>query len=427
MKIKLDAKDRALKNCIFITPYFPPIGGVAVQRILKFIKYLPEFGWHSIVLSPPIWSLKKHWDRSMLKEIPKDTEVYHPLFFNYRRFLPGEINKQLKKLKKSNFPDDYILWIPFVMKRIDSLIAKKQIHLIYITVPSFSLLSLVKKIKEKHGIPVIVDFRDPYSFNIYNTWKHACKINPNILMLEHSAISEADKIFSVSKHIVERYQSIYTEFSGKFALMCNGYDNEDFNFHIPDVNKLPHKHLTLCFNGSPSQLVPLKPIVEAIVEIYEKHSIQIHLIISTIVSRQHVNRECKKLLEYGLLHYHGFLPHKLSIRALPNSHVLLMMLVKGNGTQGILSAKIFEYMRAERPILLLHDESSELAEIIHDTHTGITIDIDNPNEIVDALLNLNRQFMSKQIKICPKWDEIDKYEAKNRTELLAEYFDSLLQ
>ena len=39
------------KKALIIAYYFPPAGGSAVQRILKFVKYLPQYGWQPVVLT----------------------------------------------------------------------------------------------------------------------------------------------------------------------------------------------------------------------------------------------------------------------------------------------------------------------------------------------------------------------------------------
>ncbi|MBI2429139.1 MAG: glycosyl transferase family 1, partial [Ignavibacteriales bacterium] len=57
-----------MKKVLVIAYYFPPLGGSGVQRILKFVKYLPQFGWQPTVLTigPTAYYAK---DESLLKEI----------------------------------------------------------------------------------------------------------------------------------------------------------------------------------------------------------------------------------------------------------------------------------------------------------------------------------------------------------------------
>ena len=39
------------KKVLIITYYWPPSGGSGVQRWLKFVKYLPQFGWQPTVIT----------------------------------------------------------------------------------------------------------------------------------------------------------------------------------------------------------------------------------------------------------------------------------------------------------------------------------------------------------------------------------------
>ncbi|MFM7487306.1 MAG: glycosyl transferase, partial [Cytophagales bacterium] len=41
-----------MKKILIITYYWPPFGGSGVQRWLKFVKYLPSFGYQPFVFTP---------------------------------------------------------------------------------------------------------------------------------------------------------------------------------------------------------------------------------------------------------------------------------------------------------------------------------------------------------------------------------------
>lgn len=60
---------------LVVTYYWPPSGGAGVQRILKFCKYLPQFGIDPLVLtvSNPTYPIR---DESLLDEIPEELPVY---------------------------------------------------------------------------------------------------------------------------------------------------------------------------------------------------------------------------------------------------------------------------------------------------------------------------------------------------------------
>src|SRR5690554_6170969 len=63
-----------MKKVLIITYYWPPAGGPAVQRWLKFVKYLPEYGIEPVVFIPenanyPIL------DKDLVREVSQDFEV----------------------------------------------------------------------------------------------------------------------------------------------------------------------------------------------------------------------------------------------------------------------------------------------------------------------------------------------------------------
>mgnify|MGYP000692553548 CR=1 FL=1 len=57
-----------MKKVLIITYYWPPAGGPGVQRWLKFVKYLPDFGIQPIVYIPenPTYPLL---DENLLSEV----------------------------------------------------------------------------------------------------------------------------------------------------------------------------------------------------------------------------------------------------------------------------------------------------------------------------------------------------------------------
>ena len=48
----MNGKSTEIKKILIITYYWPPAGGPGVQRWLKFVKYLPDFGYEPHVYIP---------------------------------------------------------------------------------------------------------------------------------------------------------------------------------------------------------------------------------------------------------------------------------------------------------------------------------------------------------------------------------------
>ena len=84
-----------LKKVLIVTYYWPPAGGPAIQRTLKFVKYMRFFGWEPVILTvengeyPAI-------DPSLIQEIPDNIQVYKT-----KAFQPFQLYRMLTG-KKGN-------------------------------------------------------------------------------------------------------------------------------------------------------------------------------------------------------------------------------------------------------------------------------------------------------------------------------------
>ena len=67
---------RGAKRLLVIAYYFPPRGGGGVQRIAKFVRYLPEFGWLPTVLSVATSYYGRKIDISHVSDFPDEVESY---------------------------------------------------------------------------------------------------------------------------------------------------------------------------------------------------------------------------------------------------------------------------------------------------------------------------------------------------------------
>jgi hypothetical protein len=74
---------------LFVSYMFPPVGGAATIRIVKFIHHLRQQGWHIIVLTADK-PAKSFYDETLFEELPDDILIYrtHELNPTARYFHP---------------------------------------------------------------------------------------------------------------------------------------------------------------------------------------------------------------------------------------------------------------------------------------------------------------------------------------------------
>ncbi|MCK4482855.1 hypothetical protein KAU55_06475, partial [Candidatus Bathyarchaeota archaeon] len=64
-----------IRKVLMITRLFPPLD-CGVGRQIKFVKYLPMYGWIPIVLAAKKSYIRPIYDPSRIKEIPRSAKIY---------------------------------------------------------------------------------------------------------------------------------------------------------------------------------------------------------------------------------------------------------------------------------------------------------------------------------------------------------------
>ena len=269
-----------MKKVLLIAYIFPPLGGGGVQRTLKFVKYLPQFGWKPYVLTPknPTWG-GADYDESLLADIPYMAEIvktHNPesgnlmkdfmkhfapqkfSFFNrtkisnsksvmdspHNRQNTNRLSVQMDEGRQSNkvnlrswlkiwskpLPDSKFDWIPFAVKKGIEIIEKEKINVIYSTSPPNTdhiIGLLLKKVTQK---PWVADFRDPWlPWQLMETLESMSIRNQIERILEKAVIKNADYVIDISEPITQIHKENFPQYlANKVITITNGYDPDDF-------------------------------------------------------------------------------------------------------------------------------------------------------------------------------------------------------
>ncbi len=135
-----------MKKVLIISFFYPPTGVTGSLRILKFTKYLPDFGYKPFVLTT---SLKTYGskDYSLLNEIDSNVTVNRVDAFYLKNHMSKlkflKLNQILSFIDKYFFwPDGSIFWAKKAYKVAREIILTENIKLIYTTGVLFLHISL---------------------------------------------------------------------------------------------------------------------------------------------------------------------------------------------------------------------------------------------------------------------------------------------
>lgn len=368
-----------MKKVLVFTYYWPPASGPGVQRVLKFCKYLSNFGWQPIVVTVKNGSYPAQ-DESLLQDVPQDIIIYKTKTnepFTYYNFLRGKKGKEVGvgmmdvKSKKTllnhlslyiraNYfvPDARKGWKPYALKEAEKIINSNTIDAVFTSGPPHSTHLIGLELKEKYNLPWIADFRDPWTEIYYNKdlprTKKALLKDKN---LEVQVLKKADIITTVSSGLKKELSS-----KGKVVTIYNGFDEEDF----VDSENITQENFKLTYTGNfkPNQNVntlwiALHQLIEE--EASFKQDLQIQLV-------GNVDENVLKAIKNNKLSSNtkavGFVNHKEAINYMKNASMLLFIIPQANNSKLILTGKLFEYLASGTQMLSIGPISGDAAKII---------------------------------------------------------------
>lgn len=422
-----------MQKVLIITYYWPPAGGPGVQRWLKFVQYLPEFGFAPIVYTPA----HPHYpiiDSKLEDEVPGEIQILkHPIQEPYRwgRFLfpkktqtlsagiiaaqqPSALEKLLLWVRGNCFiPDTRKSWVKPSIAFLSKVIEAEGIQTLITTGPPHSLHLIGLGLKKKYPLQWLADFRDPWtSIGYHRKLRLSQASQKKHKQLERTVLTEADKIVVTSHTTKKEFAALTTT---PIQVITNGFDG------TPAPTMVPSSAFTLSHIGSlPAGRNPIAlwKALQALVHENAAFGQALKVQLAGVVGEEVV----KAIEAYGLRPYVqllGYLPHAQAAEVQQKSQVLLLLEVDSEATQGIIPAKLFEYLQARRPILALGPEGWDAEHIIYTTQSGVVCTPHDVGAVKNVLLDWFGKYQQGGLQ-GPSGD-IGSYHRKALTQALANF------
>ncbi len=416
-----------MKKVLIIAYSFPPVGGAGVQRPVKFVKYLRNFGWEPIVLTVANPSVPVI-DETLLKDIPLGTKIY-----NAKTLEPSYKQKQLvakpsgrgagvkswiKQLALTLLiPDVQVLWWPGLIKTLSTAIRTEKPDCLFVTAPPFSSFLSVVLMGKLFGIPVVLDYRDEWSFSRDN-WENAVKTSIARKIdswMEGYVVRNAQLITVASPYYERTLKKRFIKVANKIHTITNGYDPEDFAgvdfFSAPER---PDGRFTLLYTGTVWRATSFKGLlggVRLLAANYPDKAARLNLrILGRIVQEEFDTIEQLKTLIH--VETRDYVPHEEIFQELASADGLLLTLADLPGADKIIPGKVFEYLATPLPIMAIVPEGVTKA-IVKDETSVLIAQPSEPKQIYDSLIELLEKSQTKELRL-----EIQKYSRPFLTEKL---------
>lgn len=427
-----------MKKVLVISYYFPPCGGVSVLRTLKFIKYLRDFGWEPIVYAP-LNAEYESYDENNFKDLPENLTVIRRKIFE-----PFSLFKKISGRKKNetanpvfvrdrklslidrfsiwvrgNFfiPDARMFWIRPSVRFLTKYIKENHIDAILSEGPPHTNTMIACKLAQKTGIPWLMQFQDPWTqvdyYKMFHIGKCADKKHHR---LEKICFDTASKTTIVSSHWKHDLESIGAK---NVEIVYWGYDEQDFpnqKYECDEKFSIIHAGL-LGYDRRPD--VFLKVLGDLKKENKDfAEDLQINFLGKVDYCVTEMIKDNNLIDNY---YAPGDVIRPTVIEMTMKSHLLLLLLNIAENAKGRIPGKLFENLRAERPIICLGPTDGDVANILTETNCGKTFEYNDYDNIKNYIMEKYRLF--KEGKNYIHSEGVEKFTSRNLTKQISEYLD----
>jgi len=421
-----------MRKVLVIAYYFPPLGGSGVQRVLKFVKYLPQFGWQPTVLTvgPTAYYAK---DESLLKEIESAnirilrTTSIDPNAVIHKKHdvvkMPKEGMRKLLSFISDTFfiPDNKIGWKRKAIKAASEVLKKEKFDVIFATSPPPTDFLVGVGLKKKFNIPLVVDYRDswlnfPYKYfpTIFHRYIH--------YRLERAVMQTADMVITTSRRTKEelllRHKFLtYSDIS----IIPHGFDPEDLQ--VPSDDVLPRiEKMRITYSGMFYAKITPVYFLQALKKVftdYPQLNGRIEACFVGLFRTEHINLVNQLGLQ-NAVNIVGYLEHREAVKYLLASDVLWVMMRDDIMTPG----KLFEYIGTKKKILGCVPPGYMRSTI--EEAGGVCVDPTDVNQIAETIVRLYQQYERKELRGA-RPEVVNKYNRVTLTGELAKIFTRYLE
>ncbi len=409
---------------LVVTYFFPPVGGVGVQRTLKYVTYLPRWGWEPVVIAPgdPAFPVR---DPSLVPTLAPGLEVHRTAslepgrlptaaarLLSRRSGSAGAVSADLtassaqgslplKVLRKISvvwnriwavllFPEGAIAWVPFAVRAGRKAHRRRPVDVIYSSSSPISTHVAAGLIKRSTGLPWVADFRDPWVGNPFA----APLSRPKRWMqrrMERWIVARADRVIVAVDAMRVQFAGRYPDMADKFVHIPNGYDRADLvgiepappptpgGFHLLYAGSLYRPRELEAFLLGVERLLARRPDLRARLKV-------------DFIGRVN-DPNAKAAAEFdkpgrlaGVVGFEGFMPRPRALARMAGADALLQLMPDMPGAEIFVGGKLSEYLAFDRPILAVMPRGEGRA-LVEGLPTGITADVE-PGSVADALERL---------------------------------------
>ncbi|WP_338769338.1 glycosyltransferase [Massilia sp. METH4] len=357
-----------MNRVLMVAYHYPPMrGSSGIQRTLKFSQYLPQHGWQPLVLSASPRAYANSGN-DQLAEIPKEAIVHRAFALDTSRHL----SVRGRYVGWMALPDRWVSWCLGAIPAGLRMIRKYKPQAIWTTYPIASAKLIGLALHKLTGLPWIADLRDPMTDVDYPADPVMRRF---YRWIEEKTVRNCALAVCTTPGAIVTYTKRFPDIpASRFVVIENGYDEENFANAAAmqkPVTAVAGRPFTLIHSGIiyPSERDPV-PFFEALSELKAEGFVTSARLRVVLRATAHDDFLVPLIARYDIGDIVSLAPHiayRDALAEMLGADGLLVLQATNCNHQ--IPAKLYEYLRARRPVLALTDAIGDTAAALR--HAGI--------------------------------------------------------
>ena len=292
-----------------------------------------------------------------------------------------------------SIPDKGIYFAFKFYKKALSLINEHDISTVIVSSPPHStqIIGFMLKLRLGKKIKYIIDYRD--GWNTLKIFRKKIGILNNISKyLEKKILNKADHILCVSFPLQKKITQQILNIMDKSTVVMNGYDLEMKKNPRENIKK-DNSVLNISYFGAINDYKSSFRNPVSFLEVLNKFTGAICL---NMYGAIHINKNWNSILKSKLKVY-GNLSHDEAVAEMEKADLLVVFHSQVEDADEVIPGKIFEYILAEKPILIVGPQEFAAAEIVKKYQFGYVMNIFDSNDMLFQLNKIYSDWKNKKL------------------------------
>ncbi len=410
-----------MKTVLMIAYHFPPLrGSSGILRTLRFCQYLPAHGWRPVVLSANPRAYPSVGD-DHVASVPPEIDVTRAFSLDTARHLAvaGRYPRWLA------LPDRWFSWWLGAVPSGLRLIRRYRPDVLWSTYPIATAQLIGLTLHAASGLPWVADFRDAMTedeFPYDRATRAVCR------RIERRVVRRCARAVFTSPGTLRMYADRYPELpADRWLVIENGYDEESFAAAERRIDgSRGEGRLVLVHSGLlyPKERDPL-PFFDALAALRERGEISSSTLDVVLRASGNERSYRERIEERGLADIVRLEPPLDYVESLAETLAADALLVfQGSICNHQIPAKLYECLRAGRPILAVADPDGDTAGLLRSLGIDSIVRLSSKEDIARGLAAFLRAVREGRAPVA-KPNDVESHTRRSRTVELVRLLESV--